>query len=102
MRHLSVFMELIRIIFLFGLLGGLAWELFGNIYSVSGKVEEFRWLGGIAIYLALFVLYRNKLQFSGWYKGNGRVRLSRPVTWTLLASGVFLFILPFLLAIIVS
>ena len=26
-------------------------------------------IGGIAIYIILFILYRNKLQFSGFYEG---------------------------------
>ena len=33
--------------------------------------------------LLIFVFYRNKLQFSGWYKGNEVKKLTRRTTWFL-------------------
>ena len=64
--------ELLRIIIVFILLGGLVWAIIGNIYTIKEVTERYAWLGSIAVLLLLFVLYRNKLQFSGWYKGKGR------------------------------
>lgn len=42
---------------------------------------------------SLFVLYRNKLQFSGWYKGKGRERLSKAATIILMCSSIFMLTL---------
>lgn len=52
------------------------------------------WLGGIAIYSLLFVLYRNKLQFSGFYNGPYRQKLSPTTTTIFITISVFLLILP--------
>lgn len=57
------------------------------------------WLGGIAIYFLLFVLYRNKLQFSGFYDGPKQQKLPRKITCILVTGAIFLLILPLLLSI---
>jgi uncharacterized membrane protein len=81
---MRLFLELLRIIIIFMLLGGLGWAIIGNIYTINEATEPYSWLGAIAILLLLFVLYRNKLQFSGWYKGKGRLKLPKPVSFTLI------------------
>jgi len=63
--------------------------------------EKYGWLVFLAIFLLIFVLYRNKLQFSGWYKGAGRKKLPKTVSQILLFSAVFLLILPAILSILV-
>lgn len=90
-------LELLRIIFLLGLLGALGWLIIGNIYRFNEATESYSWLGAIAILILIFVLYRNKLQFSGWYKGEGRVKLPKSITVTLISSSILLIILPFVL-----
>ena len=45
---------------------------------------------GIAIYSLLFVLYLNKLQFSGFYNGPYRQKLSPKSTTTLITVSVFI------------
>jgi hypothetical protein len=50
------------------------------------------WLAGIAILLIFFVLYRNKLQFSGFNKGEEKIKLSKNVTITLISFSVLLLI----------
>ena len=90
-------LELLRIIFLLGLLGALGWLIVGNIYRINEATESYSWLGAIAILILIFVLYRNKLQFSGWYKGEGRVKLPKSITVTLISSSILLIILPFVL-----
>ena len=42
----------------------------------------------------IFVLYRNKLQFSGWYKGEGKEKLSKTVSQTLITISVILLLFP--------
>ena len=95
-------LELIRIVFILGILGALGWAIIGNIYAIDETTENYSWISAIAIILLLFVLYRNKLQFSGWYKGKGNVKLPKSVSVTLIFSSILLFILPFLLGTLLS
>lgn len=90
-------LELLRIILLLGLLGALGWFIVEKIYRINEATEPYSWLGAIAILILIFTFYRNKLQFSGWYKGEGRVKLPKPVTVTLITSSILLITLPFVL-----
>ncbi|MEG7619394.1 hypothetical protein [Enterococcus faecalis] len=97
---LKIFLELIRIIVLFFVIGCVMWGGVRLIYTSLGiniDGSYAGWLGGIAIYSLLFVLYRNKLQFSGFYDGPHRQKLSPKSTTTLVTVSAFLLILPFLL-----
>ncbi|QTM98971.1 hypothetical protein ERJ70_06435 [Sediminibacillus dalangtanensis] len=96
---LAAVFELLRILIIFLFLAALMWIALGNIYTWSPRAEKFQWLGGIAVYLVLFVLYRNKWQFSGWYQGEGRKRLNKTVTMGLLTSALVLFVAPFVLSL---
>ncbi len=90
-------LELLRIIFIFGLLGGLGWTLIGNIYTINEATEPYSRLGALAIFVSLFVLYRNKLQFSGWYRGKGVKKLPKKVSARLIFISIILIIAPFIL-----
>jgi hypothetical protein len=91
---MRVFLELLRIIFIFTIIGGLAGEVLNRIYTVNEVTKEYQWFGAIGIFIFLFVLYRNKLQFNGWYIGNGRKKLPRLVSATLLCSSLVLLVAP--------
>ena len=95
-------LELLRIIIIFMILGGVGWAIIGNIYTINEATESYSWLGAVAILLLLFVLYRNKLQFSGWYKGEGRAKLPKSVSLTLILSSILLILLPFVLGALLS
>lgn len=90
-------LELLRIILIFAFLGALGWFIIQGIYAVNGVAEGYAWLGGVAILLLLFVFYRNKLQFSGWYKGKNRVKLPKSVSIILISCSIILMIIPILL-----
>lgn len=90
-------LELLRIIIIFVLLGSLGWAIIGNIYKINEVTETFSWLGALAILGLLFVLYRNKLQFSGWYKGRSIQKLPKNVSITLIFTSIILIIAPFIL-----
>ncbi len=94
--NMRIFLELLRIIFIFILLGGLAWLLIGEIYTEK-NVQKYQWLGAIGIYMVLYLLYKNRLQFSGWYKGAGRKKLPRKVSWILICLALSLLILPLII-----
>ncbi|WP_245835701.1 hypothetical protein [Virgibacillus ndiopensis] len=74
---MKVVLELLRIIFIFAILGALAWLILGEVYSINTDIQEYQWGGAIGIYTLLFVLYRNKLQFSGWSRVRGEKNYQR-------------------------
>ncbi|MFD1067084.1 hypothetical protein [Oceanobacillus locisalsi] len=96
---MKILLEFIRIIAIFGILGALGWAIIEHIYTINEAAETYSGFGAIAILLLIFVLYRNKLQFSGWYKG--KTKLSKPVTIACIFIAVVLFLLPFLIGVYV-
>ncbi|MBB6452663.1 glucose dehydrogenase [Salirhabdus euzebyi] len=99
---MRVILELLRIIFIFIILGTLAWELIKNIYTINEVTERYQVFAVIGIFLLLFVLYRNKLQFSGWYQGNKRVKLTTLHTKIIICCSVLLIIFPLFLSIVMN
>ncbi|MEK4084373.1 hypothetical protein [Psychrobacillus sp. FSL K6-1415] len=92
---MSVLLELIRIIIMFAIVGSALGYLLKNIYLEMGiHPEKLGSIGFIAIFVLFFVLYRNKLQFSGWYKGKGREKLPRKVSQLLILSSIVLLLIP--------
>jgi len=90
---MRVLFELIRIILIFGLLGGIFSSILNYFYKSLG-VTQYEWLGFLAIWLLLFVTYRNKWQFNGWYNGKGKEMLPRKITNFLISFSVLLLIFP--------
>ncbi|PZX08223.1 hypothetical protein C7437_1011347 [Psychrobacillus insolitus] len=99
---MRTFLELLRIIFISGILGALGWGIIGSIYTNNEATKSYSWLSAIAILLLIFVLYRNKLQFSGWYIGKGKVKLPKSLTVILILSSILLIVLPFVLGSLLS
>jgi len=96
---MRVLLELIRIIFICAIVGGALGYFFENVYIEIGiDTEKYGWLAFIAILILIFVLYRNKLQFSGWYKGKGRKKLPKIVSQVLIFSSISLLLLPLVLS----
>ncbi|WP_212613433.1 hypothetical protein [Ureibacillus acetophenoni] len=91
---MTIFLELLRIVLILIILFALGWGIIGNFYALNTVNESHYWLGTIAILLLIFVLYRNKLQFSGWYKGKEVVKLPKNVTITLIISSLLFILLP--------
>ncbi|ULT59393.1 hypothetical protein L1999_13045 [Neobacillus drentensis] len=89
-------MEFIRIIAILLILGGLMGDIvklkyasFGvNVDNTNGAL-----LVGFSILILLFVLYRNKLQFSGFYKSAGREKLPKKVGISLVFCSFIMLIL---------
>jgi hypothetical protein len=70
---MRVILELIRIVLIFGIAGSIISIIVNGIYiNIGVNMNQYGWLGSIAILILLFVWYRNKLQFSGWYSGKGK------------------------------
>lgn len=90
---MRVLLELIQIILIFVLLGGIFTSVLNYFYKSLG-ITQYEWLGFLAILLLLFVTYRNKWQFKGWYNGNGKETLPRNTTNFLISFSVLLLIFP--------
>lgn len=93
---MKIILELIRIILIFGLLGGIFSTVLNFIYK-SLEVNHYEWIGFLAVLILLFVAYKNKWQFSGWYNGS-KQKLSRKLTKSLIFFSVLLLLLPTLLS----
>lgn len=94
---MRVLLELIRILILLLLLGTAGSILLTLVYQTSQEPLPFTWLGTIALLILIFVLYRNRLQFTGWYRGEGRVKLPKSVALLLIFVALLLMVSPFVL-----
>ena len=74
---MSAFLELLRVAAILIVLAFGGGMILTSVYSSDSGTEPYSWLGGIAVVLLIFVLYRNKLQFSGWHKSESRDKLPR-------------------------
>ncbi|MET3319539.1 UNVERIFIED_ORG: hypothetical protein ABIC97_002635 [Peribacillus simplex] len=78
-----VILELLRIVAIIFILGSLMGALVNLIYvNMEINVDNTTggWFVGVAILIILFVFYRNRLQFSGFYKGKGKEKLSNKIS----------------------
>jgi len=90
-----LFLELIRIILIMVIFGGIISSILAHVYIAIGiDSNHYGWISSIAILLLFFVLYRNKWQFSGWYKGKGKEKLSKIVSKAIIFIAIFLILLP--------
>lgn len=95
---MRVLLELIRILVLLLVLDAAGSILLNMLYQTSQEPLPFTWLGSIALLILIFVLYRNRLQFSGWYRGKGRVKLPKSVAVLLIFVALLLMVSPFILS----
>ncbi|SES06978.1 hypothetical protein [Psychrobacillus sp. OK032] len=95
MTPVVIFLELIRILFIMAIVVGILGYIVGNVYlEIGTDIDKYGWMTYIAILTLIFVLYRNKLQFSGWYKGKGREKLPKLVSQILIFTSISLLFLP--------
>ncbi|UTR13737.1 hypothetical protein MM221_14070 [Salipaludibacillus sp. LMS25] len=93
-------LELLRIIFIFLVVGGIAWMLLVNLYTFNEAAAKTQWIAALGLYMSLFVLYRNKWQFSGWNKTGGGQKLPIKTTRTLTIVSIVLLITPIIVGLI--
>lgn len=99
---MKVLLELLRIAIIFFLLGSLGAMLLTSIYSSDTIASQYTWLGIIALIITTFVVYRNKLQFSGWFQSEKSEKLPKRFSNILLSIAAILFISPFLISMFIS
>ncbi|RLQ94242.1 hypothetical protein [Falsibacillus albus] len=89
------FLELLRIIAIIIIFGGGSLILISKLYEflgVSLAAPEGGWLLESAILICIFVLYRNRLQFSGFYRRKEHKKLSGKLSLALLLITLLLFV----------
>jgi len=92
---MKILLEMLRLIFLFAIIGGIFGYVLEEVYeSIGSHPGKYSWMGFVAILILFFVLYRNKLQFSGWYKGVERKKLPNRLSRILISLSVVLILLP--------
>lgn len=100
---MRVLLELLRIIFIFSILATLLGGIPHAVYSNIGiDTDKYGWTAMIGVFILIFVLYRNRLQFSGWYTGKGREKLPSVVSKTLIISAIILLLSPPILHFLLS
>lgn len=97
---MKAILEILRIIIIIIVLGALGSWLISYLYKYFDVPTDKDLTGTIGVYILLFVLYRNKLQFNGWYKGNGRHKLSKRTTRVLIGMGFAFIIAPIILNLV--
>lgn len=93
---LRLFLEVIRITAIFLIFGALMGTLLKVVYASMGTdVNNTGGAGmmGLSILILIFVWYRNRLQFSGFYKGEKRLKLPKTASVLLVSCSVLVLIL---------
>lgn len=97
---MRIILEFIRVLLILFLSWAIIWAIVSGVYKVIGfDLDNMygAWIASLSVLMLIFVLYRNKLQFSGFYKGKEVVKLSRNMTVSLISLSVLmLFIAPFI------
>ncbi len=87
-----------RVIIIFTFLTILLGAVPIAIYSSIGiDTDHFGWGVTLGVFIIVFILYRNRLQFSGWYKGKGREKLPGSVSTRLVITAILLVLSPLIL-----
>ena len=67
--------------------------VFENLYlGIGNGAEKYSWISLIAIFILIFVLYRNKFQFSEWYEGEGKEKLPKRISKILIVISIILLL----------
>jgi hypothetical protein len=91
----SFLLEFIRVLFIFIIGSAVLIGLETWIFRISGREAlDYAWMLGIANIVFIFVVYRNVLQFSGWFKGIKVKKLNKVITYVLLTIAFALILIP--------
>lgn len=89
---MRVLFEVARIVCICLLLGAVGFLLVDQLYRNFQTALD--WLGTIGIFLLIFLLYRNKLQFTGWYRSKKQAAFRKEITLTISILGVVCVLFP--------
>lgn len=95
-------LKLLRIFFIFLVPIVILGAVFENIYiNMDNGAEKYSWISLIAIFIFMYVLYRNKYQFNGWDEGKGKEKLSKKISLTLITISAILLLLPLIFSYLI-
>jgi len=95
---LRVLLELVRIGLFILIIGGLGSYLLFYVYGHDPVAMNYRAFGLVALFMNIFVLYWNRLQFSGWMERKNAKPLAKRWTRMLLFMSILFFLMPFILS----
>jgi len=78
----SFFLEFLRVLFIF-IMGSIILIGLETWVFRRKEVMDYAWMLGIANIIIIFVVYRNILQFNGWFKSIRNKKLNRSNTFVL-------------------
>lgn len=92
-----IILELLRVLFILivgtGVLSYFEIWVYGLI-GIDMIANSMMWMGSLANLIIVFVIYRNFLQFSGWFKSSKSTKISRRHAIGLLGVATILLIMP--------
>lgn len=93
----EILFEFIRVlIWLFFLMAILFFPV-RKLYELMGiDIENYWILPSLAIFLLVYIIYNNKLQFTGFYRRRAK-KLTAKVTWSIVGVSIILFSIPVLI-----
>ncbi|MDG5789248.1 hypothetical protein QA612_17450 [Evansella sp. AB-P1] len=96
-------LEYIRVLLIIFIVSALLGTIVQRTYAFIGvNTETYGMIGFPAVLIIIFILYRNKLQFSGWYKGAERQKLPKKVTQVLMSCIAVLLVTPIIIMLMSS
>lgn len=95
---MRVLLELVRIGLFILIVGWLGSYLLFYVYGHDSVAMNYRAFGLVALFINIFVLYRNRLQFSGWTQREDPKPLSKRWTRILLFMSFLFFLMPFIIS----
>lgn len=94
-----IVLEFLRVLFILIVGTGILsfWGIW--VYDLIGidlMASSMAWMTSLANLIIVFVIYRNSLQFSGWFKSSKSTKITRRLTIGLLGVSAILLIMPLL------
>lgn len=91
--HMRVLLELARIVLVFFFLAAVGLLLLERLYHTFPTAAE--GMGLFGVFLLIFLLYRHKLQFTGWYQGKKRTPIRKKMSILLSLLAFLCIVFPF-------
>ena len=97
MRKVGILFEFVRVLILMFFLTAILYYPLGKLYETIGiETENYFYILTFAILLIVYVIYTNKLQFTGFYT-KGAKKMSPKITWSILSISFLLISVPIII-----
>ncbi|MBO2535982.1 MULTISPECIES: hypothetical protein [Rummeliibacillus] len=94
---IRVFLEFFRVLILLFLLMAIISYPIRKLYDLIGiGTDNYFYITEFAIFLLVYVIYNNKLQFTGFYT-EGAKKLPSKVTWSIVSISILLLSIPIIM-----